>query len=171
VGVYDAVTLKATDTPALEGWLKVRGYKFKPDQSEWLSHYVRKGWFLTAFQYKPRAKAVSSDAIRMTFKSERPYCPYYVPESNLKFGHAPLRIFLVAGGDVDARVGKDEKWSCDPTNIVPFITSQRTSLARALKISASAIPKLATVTFYGEAEFESSCKDDLFFSIRPRSAR
>ncbi len=163
VGSFEATTLKATDSRALQSWLRLRGYKFSPDQSVWLSHYVKKGWFLTAFKYVAEAKPLNAEAIRMSFKTSVPFCPYYVPPTNLQGAFAPLRIFVITDGLIEATVGKSKAWEYDHNIVTPFRSSDRAPMMRTLKLGLQDLPQKGVVTYYGRAKFDSAQKDDLFF--------
>ena len=43
-------SLKASDGKALREWLDKHGYDARPQLTDWVGPYVRKGWVITAFQ-------------------------------------------------------------------------------------------------------------------------
>ncbi len=163
VGSFEATTLKATDSRALQSWLKQRGYQFSPDQSVWLSHYVKKGWFLTAFKYVAEAEPLNSEAIRMSFKTPVPFCPYYVPASNLQGNYSPLRVFVITEGIIEATVGKSKAWQYDHNFVAPFRNSDRAPLVRSLNLKLQDLPQKGVVTIYDRGRFDPTQRDDLFF--------
>lgn len=86
VAGFDAVVLSADDPAALALWLKDRGFAQGPALTEWLAPYVSKRWILTAFKDRERKPApgaetrvIGTSAVRMTFKTDRPFYPYREP--------------------------------------------------------------------------------------------
>lgn len=93
VGDYDAVVLEADDAGALGEWLTSHGYAKQPALEEWLQPYVAKKWKLTAFKIADEASTeggapttptrttttLGTGAVRMSFKTERPFFPYREP--------------------------------------------------------------------------------------------
>src|SRR5262249_441698 len=47
----DAAMLKATETKALQDWLKKHGYSTRQALDSWLDRYVKDGWVITAFKF------------------------------------------------------------------------------------------------------------------------
>jgi hypothetical protein len=105
VAGYNAVVLKATDAEALRDWMDKHGYDARPAVTVWLEPYIKAGWIITAFQI---AKAdeqrsdVSTQAVRMSFQTERPFFPYREPSDQRGTEYVTsgrfLRVFLVAHG-------------------------------------------------------------------------
>jgi hypothetical protein len=90
VGDYRAAILQADDVESLADWLKENGYSWTADDKEWLKPYVAAKWKITAFKLmkKPGAASSSSSqkpgflatqAIRMSFSTDRPFYPYSEP--------------------------------------------------------------------------------------------
>jgi hypothetical protein len=103
VAGFDITVLKATDTKALQDWLAKHDYDARPQVMKWLDPYVKGGWIITAFQIAKReqqARQVGTQAVRMSFATERPFFPYSEPadqhpaagEGNKRL----LRIFFLA---------------------------------------------------------------------------
>lgn len=113
VGDFDAVVLRADDAGALEQWLKKHGYASDPALTDWLTPYVKKGWFLTAFKIvrdgNGQAPAAAS-AVRMSFTTPTPFFPYREPVSQGNSGpSAPqrlLRVYMLADKRMDATLGE-----------------------------------------------------------------
>ncbi|RYX82247.1 DUF2330 domain-containing protein [bacterium] len=119
IGDYDAAVLKASDAPALLKWLREHRYTISPDTRDWLSPYIKAGYFLTAFQIAANVNTHSAEAgaIRLSFKSEAPFYPYREPESARKVrDYRSLRVFFVGDKRVDAQIanqGKSARWPGD----------------------------------------------------------
>lgn len=121
VGNYDATVLEADDAGALAEWLRVRGYENRPALAEWLAPYVAKKWKLTAFKIAADApttpavalpgRSVATKAVRMSFKTERPFFPYREPKDQretLPPTHSTkrsLRVFFLGPKKVTASIG------------------------------------------------------------------
>jgi hypothetical protein len=111
VGGFDAVVLKADDARAMKEWLEKHGYVTRPDLEKWLEPYIKQGWIITAFQIAKPDKTkpdLSTQAVRMTFQTERPFYPYAEPGDQRDLeGHHPgrlLRIFFVSTARMEGKL-------------------------------------------------------------------
>ena len=86
VAGYRATTLLASDSVALADWMRKNGYQTTPAVETWTKVYIAKGWYLTAFKVLDKAQVASTGTVRMSFKTDRPFNPYYVPSDNIKEG-------------------------------------------------------------------------------------
>jgi hypothetical protein len=103
VAGFDATVLKATDTQALQDWPAKHNYDARPQVMKWLDPYVKGGWIITAFQIakkEEQARQVGTQAVRMSFTTERPFFPYSEPADLREAGRGGperlLRIFFLA---------------------------------------------------------------------------
>lgn len=101
VAGYDAKVLRASDTAALQAWLKQHEYEARPALMRWVKPYVDKGWVITAFKIArdkdaSTGLAVGSAAVRMSFKTDAPFFPYSEPD-DLKDAKTRrlLRVFFL----------------------------------------------------------------------------
>src|SRR5262249_43733696 len=109
VGGLDAAVLKATDSKALREWLQMHGYDARPQLTGWLEPYIRKGWIITAFQIAKKDKqedSLSTQAVRMSFRAERPFFPYREPADPHPGAGNPWRLLRVFLRSEERRVGK-----------------------------------------------------------------
>mgnify|MGYP003349038515 CR=1 FL=1 len=113
VAGYDAVVLEADDPAALAAWLKEHGYDARPALQAWLAPYVEAHWKLTAFKIAGGERPVETDAIRMTFTTDRPFYPYREPADQREkrpdgegFPSRLLRVFFVGSERMAGEVGK-----------------------------------------------------------------
>jgi hypothetical protein len=111
VGGYEAAILDATDANALQQWLTDNGYATTPELTEWLNAYVAKRWIISAFKIDKNADSVTArtSAVRMSFKTEEPFFPYYEPESQRTASSRMLRVWFIGPERVTGRVG-DGAW-------------------------------------------------------------
>lgn len=132
VGNLDAAVLgfRADKTQRVEdtadellGWLASRGYAARPELTEWLAPYIRDNWVITAFKIAgdPKAEApgggsvaVRGEAVRMSFKTDRPFFPYREPadQRDRQSGAAPrlLRLFVAAKERMAGTIGESTPW-------------------------------------------------------------
>jgi hypothetical protein len=165
IGKYEATSLKASDAAALAGYLKKNGYEVTPGVQKWTEFYVKKNWVLTAFKIRKDASGrLEQGAVSMTFSTEKPFNPYYVPMENaLEPGR--LGLYFISSGEHVAKVGEEgqtwekPKWETD----VP--TEKKTLIEAVTKMSLPANPYLA----YYESRFPIADQDDLYF--KPSSRR
>lgn len=101
-----ATILRARHAGDLQKWLTKNGYATPAGFAEWVRPYLSGDWHLTAFKFlrKGEASDVSTKAIRMTFKTSRPFYPYRVPEAEDTRGR-DLRIFAIAQFPLSAQTG------------------------------------------------------------------
>ena len=117
VAGYDAAVLEADDAGALEQWLKEHGYAQRPALAEWLAPYVQKKWKLTAFKVAdPTAgdqpQNLGTNAVRMSFHTERPFFPYREPRDQRESlppalsTSRSLRVFFIGTSRAAATIGE-----------------------------------------------------------------
>jgi hypothetical protein len=112
--------LEADDPAALRGWLEDHGYARSPSLEAWLGPYVEKRWKLTAFKIadgstadagsaRPAAaQALGTGAVRMSFRTDRPFFPYREPRDQREgapAGPRSLRVFVVGTERTSATIG------------------------------------------------------------------
>lgn len=175
---YDAAVLQADSAGALADWLKSHGYATRPALAQWLTPYIDQHWIITAFKIAggPENKAVSTSAVRMSFKSERPFYPYREPSDQRETVQAKmpaekaalippqrsLRVFFVSQSRAQAAIGESAlPW--------PGETVFADRLNSEMKIPwpvTTADPNLFLTAFEDRANPRPGT-DDLFFSEHP----
>jgi hypothetical protein len=84
---FELVSLKASSSDELGGWLGANGFVDRPELRRWTQRYLSKGWIVNAMKYagsKDRApRAIETPALRFSFKAERPFHPYTEPEPSV----------------------------------------------------------------------------------------
>ena len=122
VAGFDAAVLKANDAGALNDWLKANNYQSSPELAGWVEPYVKSGWIITAFKIAsdaPKTKGINTSAVRMSFKTERPFYPYREPADQrpaaeagkepVKVPNRLLRVYVLAKQRMQANLG-DKDW-------------------------------------------------------------
>lgn len=166
VAGYRATVLKANDANALAAWLKKNGYGSPSWLPKWLSPYVKRSWYLTAFKVSSKG-AAGTGPVRLSFKTDRPFNPYAVPSANS--GRGSLQLFYVSSGDEVPKIGGTKGW-IKPHWRADVPERSRIDLARALHLPTSAVPRGASVVAYVDDRFSTPNQDDLYFvEAQPRT--
>lgn len=166
VAGYRATVLRATDAAALAAWMKENGYRTTPAIERWTEFYIAKDWYLTAFKVQAKAGEAATGVVRMTFKTEKPFNPYYVPSDNIdERAPSSLMLFFVAPGRYSGLVGGTTKWAGSRRWEAELTSNASNELARHLKLDPAAIPANCTVANYMDGSFPNSAGDDVYFSF------
>jgi hypothetical protein len=172
VAGLDAFILKATDAKALEEWLQKHGYATRPELMKWLEPYIKEGWIITAFQIpKPDAtiNQVSTEAVLMSFDTERPFFPYSEPADQRTsppgHGRRLLRVFFVGTQRMQGKLD-DEKttWPGRTVWANHLAATRRQSLEGDLTKIATSVPENAYLTVFEDSASPRPGTADLFFS-------
>jgi hypothetical protein len=166
VGDYQATVLRATDAEAMSGWLQKNQFKSRPQMTEWLGYYTKKGWVFAALKYVATPETTTNTkAVRISFKTDEPHYPYKMPSDAFRPGWVwPLMLYFVADSRIKAKLadggsswaGK-EVWSGD------LPQGHYADLAKELALQPSDLPVNATVTIFENGEDESKYDEDLVF--------
>ncbi len=165
VAGYHATTLWSTDAHAINDWMNQHGYISTPEVEKWAERYTAKRWFLTAFKVIDRTRlAASTGTVRMTFKTHKPFNPFYVPSSNIQIDRkGTLRVYFVSVGDYDAHIGDTETWQTPQwTAAIPWPTADL--LAKQVELPVRAVPDRAQVETFVDNDFPRPAADDIYFT-------
>ena len=168
VSGYHATTLKCPDAHAINDWMNAHGYVSTPEVEEWAQRYCSRGWYLTAFKVIDKTKlTASTGTVRMSFKTDNPYNPFYVPKTNIPInGGGTLRVYFVSVGDYDAHIGHGETWQVPQwTSAVPEASGAL--LAKQAELPFNAVPDNAQVETFVDNNFPRAAADDIYFVKRP----
>ena len=162
VGKYQATTVRSDDANAMASYLKSNGYSITDGSKEWISFYTNKKWVFTAFKVRQGKEGRSeTGVIRMSFKTDEPFNPYYVPaEKSSDTG--TLRLYFVSDGTYGATVGHGAKWIPASWNN-QIAEGSLNGLAVNTGILKSEFPKNLTVTYFEKRGWVDGSKDDLYF--------
>ncbi len=170
---YKARTLKASDSAGLASYLKEQGFTSSPDFEKWLKHYVDKGWYLTSFIVTSKLGSQGTSPVRMSFKTDNPFNPYYVPKNNLVKGESAephnsqssLKIYLISTDSLTTKVGGEngDPWRT-PAWEAEMKAKDVSALAAALKIPLSSLANGAHLSFFQDWSFgRAETSEDIFF--------
>jgi hypothetical protein len=165
VAGYRATTLWSRNAGAINDWMNEHGYVSTPEIEKWADRYCKKGWYLTAFKVLDKTRrGASTGTVRMSFKTDRPFNPYYVPKTNFPLkGGRTLRVYFVSVGDYEANLGFMGPWLTPQwTAKIPRATANL--LAKQVQIPASAVPDNAQVATFVDNNFPREAPDDIFFT-------
>ncbi len=176
VAGFHATTLWSTDAHAINDWMNSHGYISTPEVEKWADRYTKRGWYLTAFRVIDKTKlAASTGTVRMTFKTKKPFNPFYVPSSNILVNKkGTLRVYFVSVGDYDANIGTYGTWQT-PQWTAPIPEATSALLAKQIKIPAEEIPDNVQVATFVDNNFPRPAEDDIYFvkkkvALAPRPA-
>ena len=164
LGTYEATTLRSNDPAALTEYLNRNGYQASKDIEEWTQFYLKKKWYLTAFKIKSKDQKTQLDPIRMSFKTERPFFPYLVPDSN-RGSEAKLQVFLLSAG-----IGSATAEGVDmpkPDWNAPLSPGAVSSLLDDLKLPPGALEHSMHITAWDNLNFPSTATDDGYLHVHP----
>jgi hypothetical protein len=163
VGKYQATTVRSDDPRAMLAYLKENGYATRPDSDEWIKFYTGKKWVFTAFKVRAsNGHNPQTGIIRMSFKTDEPFNPYYVPTGNSVEG-GTLKVYFVADGSYSATIGHGAHWNAALWQ-APLPESTINQLTKSLKLSLGTLPMNLTVTYFEKAGWLEGAKDDLYFT-------
>jgi hypothetical protein len=84
VGSFEVTVVRASDAGSLDGWLAQNGFAMTTEAQPWLRHYVELRFFFVAFRYaappERAADGMTSETVRIRFKSAAPFYPYLEPD-------------------------------------------------------------------------------------------
>lgn len=167
VSGYHATTLWSKNAGAINDWMNEHGYISTPEVEKWAERYCERGWYLTAFKVIDLKKlAASTGTVRMTFKTDKPFNPFYVPSSNIPInGGGTLRVYFVSVGNYDANIGTTGTWQVPQwTAPIPEMTAEQ--LAKQVELPSVSIPKNSQVETFVDNNFPRPAPDDIYFVKR-----
>jgi hypothetical protein len=186
VAGHDATVLEADDANALSKWLGDHGFEYSPALTEWVAPYVKAGWKITAFQFAkdakeakdareakddPDAKKLASSAVRMTFKTDRPFYPYREPASqaaaagNGPFPQRLLRVYFVGDRRMEGSLGeKGEAWPGKVAWTNRLENASRDKVLSLLKLPAQTPPATWWLTEFEDHSSPRPGTADVFFA-------
>lgn len=162
VGKYQATTVRSGDSSAMTAYLKSNGYAITDGSKEWIGFYTTKKWVFTAFKVRQGTEGMTkTGVIRMSFRTDEPFNPYYVPVENSS-DSGTLRLYFVSDGTYSATVGHGANW-------IPVAWNNQigkgslNGLAGDTGIQDSDFPENLTVTYFEKKGWLDGSKDDLYF--------
>jgi hypothetical protein len=168
VAGYHATTLKCPDAQAINDWMNAHGYVSTPEVEKWAERYCTRGWCLTAFKVIDKSKLIASTGtVRMSFRTDKPYNPFYVPKTNIPIsGGGTLRVYFVSVGDYDAHIGRgEEPWQTPQwTSQIPEASAAL--LAKQVELPFYAVPDNCQVETFVDNNFPRPADDDIYFVKR-----
>lgn len=171
VSGYHATTLLCPDAHAINDWMNSHGYVSTPEVEKWAKRYCSRGWYLTAFKVIDKKKLIASTGtIRMSFKAEKPYNPFYVPATNIPInGGGTLRVYFVSVGNYDAHIGQGETWQV-PQWTSPIPEATGALLAKQVELPFYAVPDNSQVETFVDNNFPRPAAEDIYFTKRKVAA-
>lgn len=148
--------LKAGEVDALAEWLETNGFPFSQTHKLWARKYIDKGYYLTAFRFLSQdGNGFTTEAVQMTFKTDKPFYPYREPESVKPRPGRALRVYLLADEAMQGATANGP-WSAEVTFSAEIPPLEQFSQKRL-------------TCFVDKAETRTGLSD-LFFSPNPSQA-
>jgi len=175
VAGHDATVLEADDADSLAAWLKEHDYPSSPELTEWLQPYIAEKWKITAFKYvkeeSPEPKLMSN-AIRLTFKTEKPVYPYREPKAETSEDAATaatkarlLRVYFVADSRYQGELGPEaEPWPAQTAWAGKLQDFQVQQLSQRLKLTETDQSAAWWLTEFEDHSSPRPTTRDLYFS-------
>jgi len=176
VAGYNAAVLEASDGKALNKWLGENGYASRPPLENWLDHYVKLKWKITAFKIAEKAasksaadelfRPLATGAVRMSFTTERPFFPYREPEDKTDDAKEPpinrqMHVFFLGQGRMAGKLEGGASWSAAIRWTDELKASYLERLAKDLLLEG-ALPAGTWLTTF-EDRTRDRPQEDLFF--------
>lgn len=96
VAGYNAITIRTDDSQEVQHWIRSNKFESFEGDKDWFDYYLKKKWYLTFFIVEKGAAAqLATETVRMSFKTETPFNPYYVPKGNLD-KNAHLSLYFIS---------------------------------------------------------------------------
>lgn len=170
VGDFQATVLKASDGTAMGDWLKKNGHKMRPAMEPWLDHYAKKGWYFTAFKYLGRVADKPTEAVRVSFRTDRAHYPYKMPSDTWPAGHhRNLDLYVVTQGPVRGAYTDAKPWETLEAWRAKINPAKKNELADLLGVDGKILdlPENLTVTRFKNVPEASNYDQDLTFEPVP----
>jgi hypothetical protein len=158
VAGFKTTVLEADTTAALAAWLKEHGYAFSREVEAWAKPYVGAGWKITAFKVAKddKGRSVSTAALRISFKTDRPLFPYREPDyknaaTALGASSRMLRIYFLGEARYEGELTKDVSWTGKVAFANKLTPENRSKALELLKLPATTGPSELWLT-----EFEDN---------------
>ncbi len=174
VGGFDAVVLQADDAHALTDWLKEHRYSADPALVSWFAPYIAGKWKITAFKIAPgaRTRAVRTTAVRMSFRTDRPYFPYREPQPSgtdkaaQSYRPRLLRVSFIGTARAAGTLG-NAVWQAGIPWADKLSDAQRRELIEQLGVPSEHLAPGAWLTTFVDTASPRPGTDEVFFADAP----
>ncbi len=135
---------------------------------DWLDYYTKQSWVFTAFKFAGNANDVTStQAIRVSFKTDRPRYPYKMPLDTWPASHArPMNVYFISSAPVVSRyVDTNGNWEAQVRYTGKLDDGTMGAVAKDLILSGSDMPTNATMTVFRNGSNPDGYDHDLYFAV------
>ena len=173
VAGFHAVVLASDSGTALSAWLQARGYHLSPEVTTWAEPYLDQRWYITAMKVAADKntpdKPILADALRISFKTNRPLFPYREPDSlkdarKLNVEDRLLRIYFIGETRYAGTLGAGHAWSGKPVWSGPLQADQKSALLQKLRLPSSTGPQSWWLTEFEDDWKYGTAPSDLYFT-------
>jgi hypothetical protein len=169
----------------LLSWLNRNGYAVRPDLTAWLVPYIQNQWVITAFKIagqpagdapgppkgaeRPAGVRVKASAVRMSFKTDRPFFPYREPadQRDADAGKTPrlLRVYVAAKQRMAGTLGDGTTaWPGRTVWANAVSDAERTNLLGKAKLPADTSPARWWLTEFEDRSSPRPGTDEVYFT-------
>ncbi|MEQ1823486.1 MAG: DUF2330 domain-containing protein [Fimbriimonadaceae bacterium] len=161
VAGFEAVTVKASDAGGLGTWMKTHGFVSTPSVQTWTEFYIKKKWYLTLFRVSATLGGAKTGLVKLSFKTDQPFNPYYVPSGNIgKHAGEGLLVYFVGPGTYEAMTVPANNLTF--YSATPLTDAYAKDLQKHLKLSS--LPPKTTVSLFRDTGFpRAGVTDDVYF--------
>lgn len=175
VAGFEYKILSADTAADLKKWLDEHSYVTRPDLEQWLQIYLDKKYVITAFQMKKpeqgkEAPGLRSKAVRMSFRTKKPFYPYLEPEAQRAEGafrpDRLLRVYYVSTSRGEGSL-EGKQWQGRAAWAKPLEANQQQVLADKLRDKnqvALTMPQSAWLTEFEDRSSPRPGGSDLYFA-------
>ncbi len=173
VAGYKASVLEADSSAALVRWFKDHGYAFSPEVEAWAKPYVEGKWKFTALKIdKPRdaegAAQVGTQALRLSFKTDRPLFPYREPNPEkdaeaVGAKHRLLRIYFISDAKYFGELKAPANWTGQTVWAGEIEAKQRAAVLELLNLPPTTGPAKWWLTEFEDDWPYRDAPSDVYF--------
>lgn len=151
VGDYVATTIRAKDGKSLAEWLGENGIVSRAALESWCGYYAKQKWVFTAFRYSGSVLgSVKAQAVRLSFKTNRPRYPYKMPSDTTATDRArPMSLYFVGPSEVYGRLsGTETNWTTAAPWTQEFSGEIVREVGEMVGLKPTSFPDQATLSFF-----------------------
>ena len=166
VAGYHAAVLAATDSANLKSWLRRNGYSVPGGFEKWATPYLRKHWEIVAFKMSREGHSsndVSSQLVRISFHTTRPFYPYSEPPQKRIAGNRELNLYVLSSTPVSSQLAA-RPWVASRSVYRSLDSSDVANLAEHIKRNRRDLPHRPVLTYFDDTSNPRRGIADLYFT-------
>lgn len=176
------------------GWLTRNQYAVRPELAEWIAQYARDKWVITAFKIAgepptggatgpapgttgrgdsgaPKGTALKASAVRMSFKTDRPFFPYREPadqrDARAQEVKRLLRVYVAAKQRMAGKIGNATAWPGTTVWANAITAPERDGALGKAKLPTATAPDAWYLTEFEDRSTPRPGTDEVYFEPSP----